>query len=130
MVEKWGADLKGLGERRAERDRVKEEREEESGAEEALVRGREERRIKKERRGEILRRIAKIKEKEIVRQRQLEKERREKELDKRKRATLRPGQVIARPEPVFRIFKHFAKRWKEALHKKEGLEQKILEQIR
>jgi hypothetical protein len=38
--------------------------------------------------------------------------------------------VVDRPQPVFRIFKHFAKRWKEALRKKEGLEEKILEQIR
>ena len=100
------------------------------GEEEALLKAKQEKKLKKERRGEIEARIAAIKGKEINRQRQLEKDRKEKELDKRKRATLRPGQVIVRPQPVFRIFKHIAKRWKEASHKKQGLEQQILAQIR
>jgi hypothetical protein len=130
LVNKWNLDQKGLEKRRAERDNIILEREEEMGEEEALLKTKQEKNLKKERREEIAGRIAKIKQKEINMQRQLEKEHKEKEIEKRKRKTLRPGQVIDRPEPVFRIFKHFAKRWKEALHKKEGLEEKILDKIR
>lgn len=81
MVNKWNLDQKGLEKRRNERDKIIFEKEEEMEEEEALLKAKQEKRMIKERRQEIAARIAKIKQKEINRQRRLEKERKEKELD-------------------------------------------------
>jgi hypothetical protein len=81
LVNKWNLDQKGLEKRRVEREEIILEKEEEMGEEEALLKAKQEKRMIKERRQEIAARIAKLKQKEINRQRQLEKERKEKVLD-------------------------------------------------
>jgi hypothetical protein len=81
MVNKWNLDQKGLEKRRVERDKIILEKEEEMGEEEALLKAKQEKTMKKERRQEITARIANLKQKEINRHRQLEKEGKEKVLD-------------------------------------------------